>query len=130
MLHANEQTRQTAIIEQLAKRDTNPNSDEMDLDAFDPWEGLGLPLGPYNGAVEHDVLVVLEGILAGKFMTDIASETGLTEGHVELIQYMLCDADVCDYGTSPRGCWVIHGMKEEVSKLAQRWRKTFDSWNE
>jgi hypothetical protein len=41
------------------------------------------------------------------FLTDIMKRLDLPEKYVELIQYILCSAGLCDYGTSPRGCFFI-----------------------
>lgn len=128
MMHMNEKKRQEAIKRQLQRLDPDPAATSPQPDVFDPWEALELPLASYNGAVEVDILVVLEGLLAGRYNSDISDRSGMTESHVELIQYMLCESNVCDYGTSPRGCWIVHGLKNDVEALANRWRSIVDSW--
>lgn len=35
----------------------------------------------------------------------IAEALDLPEAYIELIHYILCSADLCEYGTSPRSCW-------------------------
>lgn len=71
---------------------------------------LKLSCGGYNGAVDDDVLAVMRLIADCRpiYVTEIAAETGLAPNYVELIQYILCSADLCEYGTSPRGCWPIN----------------------
>ncbi|HEY1605579.1 MAG TPA: hypothetical protein VGF77_08260 [Allosphingosinicella sp.] len=83
----------------------------------DPWVDLGVPLGGYSSSVDDDILAVLKAIRdgsrrlrqnedgPGNYVTDIAKVTGLSESHIELIQYIFCSCDWCDYGTSPRGCF-------------------------
>lgn len=76
----------------------------------DPWgDCLGLSCGGYNSEVTNDILAVMRVIIDDRpaYVTDIAEKTGLLPKHVELIQYILCSADLCEYGTSPRGCWAI-----------------------
>lgn len=66
----------------------------------------------YNGKVTSEFWSVLRLMGSSKdldqaiFNTEIAEATGLTESHVELIQYLICNNDHADYGTSPRGCWL------------------------
>lgn len=72
------------------------------------WDTLKVAYGGYNSAVDLDVLNVMEEVRYGRpaFNTDIAKKFGLSEAHVELIQYLICSAELAEYGTSPRGCWL------------------------
>ncbi len=56
------------------------------------------------------------------FSSDIAKECGWPEEYVELIKYILCSANLAEYGTSPRGAWIHHGLAELMPKVIARWR--------
>lgn len=80
------------------------------------WDALGV-LGGYNSSVDNDIRAVLKSMRPGYiYNDDIAIATGLSRTHVELIQYLLCNAELADYGTSPRGCW----LTPEGEKLADK----------
>lgn len=96
--------------------------DELDVDAilainnahdidgnpvgiWDMWEALGVPNGGYSSAVDLDVIKVMICIRDKMYGPDIAAKLGMSNSHVELIQYMLCSVDWCEYGSSPRGCF-------------------------
>lgn len=68
----------------------------------------------YSMALDTDLLNVLE-MAAGsgdKYYSDIARKLELDGKYVELLQHVLCTLDLCDYGTSPRGCWATEtGLK-------------------
>ena len=46
---------------------------------------------------------------------------------VELIQYVLCSANLCEYGTSPRACWFIDEkvadklISDSEKQYAEKW---------
>lgn len=71
----------------------------------------------YNSVVSDDFFHVLSGVSEGRYNSDIAKATGLSESHVELIQYLLCNGDHADYGTSPRGCWLTDKGKAVFEQL-------------
>ncbi len=98
--------------------DYTPNSHAQDengnfVDIWSPWEAMGLHYFSYNSQVDLDALNVLKGIAAGKYNTDIATETGLSPSHVEMIQYLFCGANWVEYGTSPRGGWIMHHINKD-----------------
>jgi hypothetical protein len=84
-------------------------------------EALYLPVFGYNSAVSDNIFNILEYLCIGnredRFVTGLAKRFDLTPEHVELIQYLLCGADLCDYGTSPRGCFITDKGRELYSKL-------------
>lgn len=73
----------------------------------------------YDGAVDSEVLRVLGLIISKRviYYTDIAKELNLEPNHVQLIQFLLCTADLCEYGCSPRGCWETEKGKEFFYKM-------------
>lgn len=81
-------------------------------------DGVDIPSGGYNSAVDLDVMSVLL-LLSEKqvFNDDLAVATGMSQEHVELIQYILCSRDLADYGTSPRGCWLTDKGKVLAEKI-------------
>lgn len=95
---------------------------------WDFWEdACKIYCVPYDKAIDDDLLAVLKGIALKKYNTDIAKELGYPPQYVELLQSILCSADWCDYGTSPRGCWIRHDLDADalIAKLerdiARRW---------
>lgn len=77
------------------------------------WDILGIECGGYNSDTDNDVFHVLVFLYmyrnnsgVSKFVDNIAKYTGMSESHVELIQYIICSRELADYGTSPRGCWL------------------------
>ena len=76
-------------------------------------EALGIQVFSYNDEVTDEVIDVMRAVNSDRrFNTEIAKDLGLKESHVELIQYLLCNNDHAEYGTSPRGC----------SGCRRRWR--------
>lgn len=75
-------------------------------------DALGIEVYSYNQQVSLELWGVLELLANAKekgesiYNTEIANELRLTPSHVELIQYLLCNNDHAEYGTSPRGCWL------------------------
>jgi len=79
------------------------NSDpDMDL-----WAVLGIECGGYDDQIDQDILKVLN-ILNTKqtYVTDLAKQMEVSATYIELIQYIICSAELAEYGSSPRGCWI------------------------
>jgi hypothetical protein len=83
------------------------------------WDQLGLDCCGHNSAVDDQIVAVLELVSGPDFIfnDDIAEKTGMTKEHVELIQYLLCSADLAEYGTSPRGCWGTEKAQQLLLKI-------------
>jgi hypothetical protein len=86
-------------------------------------EALNIQVFSYNSTVTDEVFGVMKCIAKDRpaYNTAIARAMKLKESHVELIQYLLCNNDHAEYGTSPRGCWLTEkGEKlyEQLSVLA------------
>ena len=82
-------------------------------------EALGITAFSYNSVITDEVLGVL-GLVASKDMKcayQIAEELSLKASHVELIQYMLCNNDHGEYGTSPRCMWLTEKGRELYKKI-------------
>lgn len=83
---------------------------------FDPWELFPSLYGCYSSAFDDMALEVLEGLMSRDFWPT-------TLAH-EMFQEMLCTANLCDYGTSPRGCFPNYGTDFEklLPELIAKWK--------
>ena len=97
------------------------------------WDAAGLRCSAYAADTDHDLIRVF--IETGKdphWYTDIAKRLELDEKYVCLLIEILCSADFCEYGTSPRGAWAIHSSYEaNIAKLKdwyfRTWEQEFDA---
>lgn len=84
--------------------DDNDGYQRPDLVEFwNPWIALGMY--SYSGGVDQDAINVLKGIRDKRNSFSIGERYGMSDQHVELFQYIFCNAGWCEYGVSPRGCW-------------------------
>lgn len=101
-----------------------------DDDEWDFWDNAKTHCIGYNAQIDSDALNVLRGIAAKKFNTEISKDLELPPQYVELLQSIFCSMDWCEYGTSPRGCWIIHKLVpgDLISKMVlfyeQSWKQT------
>ena len=89
-------------------------------------EAFGIKVMSYNGQVTSDFWQVLLLVHKGLYNTDIADITGMIPSHVELIQYLICNHDSYDYGTSPRGVFPITGAEELLEELLDMRKKQLE----
>jgi hypothetical protein len=87
-------------------------------DHFDPWEAFPCIYGSYSSAFDEMAILVLDNLVQRKFGRD----GGESLAH-EMFREMLCVADLCDYGTSPRGCFPVAGFAEILPALLEKWRE-------
>jgi len=86
---------------------------------YDFWSDiLGVAYGGYAQNLDEDVMRVMERMQGGDFFAESAYE--------ELISYILCGADLAEYGTSPRGAWINHEIKDLVPATISRWRRDWE----
>ncbi len=73
----------------------------------------------YDGSVDLDVLNVMEtlGGVGFAFYTRIAQNFKLNPNYVQLINFILCGADLAEYGTSPRGAWLTKKGEEFYARM-------------
>ncbi|MGE7368314.1 hypothetical protein ACQKKX_04485 [Neorhizobium sp. NPDC001467] len=90
---------------------------------FSPHEAIGVPFASYNSDIDDDILNVMRGVRDGLFCTDIAEKHGMSRTHVELIQAILCGAELANYGTSPRGSFVNLDSKDIFHRLLGYWER-------
>jgi glucan biosynthesis protein len=102
---------------------------DMNEDEWHFWsDEAKLSCVGYSSRLDYDALNVLKGIAEKKYNTDIAQELGLPEQYVELLQSIFCSVDWCEYGTSPRGCW-IDPSKDADELIAKFERYYRDRWS-
>lgn len=88
---------------------------------FDPWELFPCIYGTYSEAFDDMALVVLRNIiLASEWRHDEQAPEDLAH---EIFREMLCTADLCEYGTSPRVCFATPDFAELLPQLVDRWDK-------
>lgn len=113
------------------------SDDYVDLD-HPVFSRITKSIDPYSAGIDLDIYRVAKeiGRPGFKYMTEIAEATGLEENYVELIQTLLCAADWCNYGTSPRGCFpdddnVYPQLLEQLkSYIAKKWDVDADNGEE
>lgn len=91
-------------------------------DYFDPWRPFERCIyGSYSSDFDDMAILVLDNIVNKRW----GASAGEGLAH-EMFREMLCVADLCDYGTSPRGCfpnWSIDGIEELLVALLEKWRE-------
>ena len=84
------------------------------VDTFDPWDILDSLYGSYDEQFDDCAIDVLQDVLDGeRRRRDLAAD---------MIREMLCTAGLCDYGTSPRGCFPTEHFRELLPELIAKWR--------
>lgn len=90
--------RKAEILELLSDPD-------YDLSEGDIWLAIECNCGGYNGYWDDILLKVIKD-LRSENPENIFLEGKKYQNEVEIINYILCSADICEYGTSPRFCWL------------------------
>lgn len=97
--------------------------DDQDVgdDVFDPWEIFPCLYGSYSMAFDDMALLVLGNIrLAAQERWDEQNWSEETLAH-EMFREILCNADLCDYGASPRTCFATLAFREVLPELIDKW---------
>ena len=109
-------------IDELKAQLAKPISDREDgmasVEEFDPWEIFPSLYGSYSSEFDDMAILVLGNIINKRW----GEGEGLAH---EIFREMLCTAGLCDYGTSPRGCfpnYSIKGIEEMLTALLEKWR--------
>ncbi len=80
---------------------------------FDPWEMFPL-YGTYSSDFDECAIGVLEEIQSGnKIRHDLAAE---------MFREMLCNLDLCSYGTSPRVCFPTSEFRALLPAYIEQWK--------
>ena len=97
----------------LAKPPIPADNMYSDGECFDPWDLFPSIYGSYSGEFDALALDVLDDLKNGEFTRrDLASE---------IFREMLCVANLCEYGTSPRVCFPTEEFKALLPDLIRRW---------
>ena len=80
---------------------------------FDPWEIFPCFYGSYSGAFDQVALAVLRRMLNGEYQQEELAH--------EMFREYLCRADLCEYGSSPRGCFPTTSFRPLLNDLIDRW---------
>jgi hypothetical protein len=90
-------------------------------DTFDPWALFPCLYGSYSQAFDDMALLVLRNMeLARQDRYDEQDWAGEGLAH-EMFREMLCNAELCNYGTSPRVCFVNREFGEMLPELIAKW---------
>lgn len=87
--------------------------DLQSCDDFDPWDVLPALFGSYASEFDDCAIDVLTELRDGEKRRD---DLG-----AEMIREMLCTANLCDYGTSPRYCWPTADFEALLPELIEKW---------
>ena len=98
---------------EMAKRLPEYDGDLGD-DVFDPWSLFPCLYGIYNSEFDELAIDVLAGLRDKRFARDDLAG--------EMFREMLCTAELCDYGTSPRVCFTTPDFKELLPRLIEMWK--------
>jgi len=102
-------------------------TDEI-AEEWDFWEEAGLSCSGYGSKADANLIRVFEQTrLEGSWYDDIAQRLELSPAYVELLMEILCSANFCEYGISPRGAWAINATAEQNSKRLKDW--FFRKWD-
>jgi hypothetical protein len=117
-MHREDQKKAAANVAALLAR-PDASADDLSVgdvgDKFVPWDLFPCLYGSYSSAFDDMALAVLENIRDGKCKAeDLASE---------MFREILCTADLCEYGTSPRVCFPTEEFKALLPQLIARWER-------
>lgn len=112
-------------LEKLLARPTAPIKDYIGVidektdepEFFDPWDIFPL-YGNYSSEFDDMALRVLENLLNFNRVDE-------TLAH-EMFREMLCNKNLCDYGTSPRVCFPTTRFKELLPKYIIKWKEYYE----
>ncbi len=97
--------------------------DEDELGAegtFDPWALFPSLYGTYSQAFDDMALLVLRNLqLAAEGRWD--EQNRAEELAHEMFREMLCNSELCDYGSSPRVCFATEPFKSVLPDLIAKW---------
>lgn len=103
-----------ARVREILDRPDAEARDIGSVDDFDPWDIFPALYGTYCSSFDHCAIDVLCDIRDGQRRRDDLA--------ADMLREMLCTADLCDYGTSPRTCFPTMEFQEILPELIERWR--------
>jgi len=96
----------------------DPNTDETEY--FDPWDLFPELYGSYSSEFDDVALTVLRNISEPDY--DKRKKENIAH---EMFREMLCTKYLCDYGTSPRGCFGTKEFKKSLPELIDKWEQYY-----
>lgn len=114
----------TEIIEAYKAELLKPfHEDLIHIEVFNPWMPLkGFLYGSYSQEFDLVAITVLQN------MRDRNYDGEEAIAH-EMFREILCVADLCGYGTSPRVCFPVNGFEDILHELIEKWiHFSFLSW--
>lgn len=118
--------RQGEAVAKIRAELAKPVADAPELvcdDTFDPWELFPAIYGSYSADFDWTMLDVLRALrlaAEGDWDSAMAMQREETLAH-HIFREMLCTADLCDYGTSPRVCFATEPFKAALPELISKW---------
>lgn len=119
--------KQAAAVAKVRAELAKPIADEACLSSdeeFNPWSLFPAIYGAYSGDFDWTMLEVLRSLqLASEDDWDaaIAMQRRETLAH-HIFREMLCTADLCDYGSSPRVCFSTLEFRQVLPDLIAKWK--------
>ena len=100
-------------LSELLSLPIDEDNDMNDDERFDPWKLFPL-YGTYSGDFDKCAIEVLTEIRDRVYKRDDLA--------AHMFREMLCTADLCDYGTSPRVCFANQKFQELLPELIEKWK--------
>lgn len=115
MDHYKRQEEAAARVSEMVLRPVAKRMDQIQRDVdFDPWDLFPL-YGTYSSDFDECAIDVLEELQSGK---KVRADLG-----AEMFREILCHAELCDYGTSPRGCFATQDFKAVLPAFIEKWKE-------
>lgn len=83
-------------------------------DEFDPWDIFPCLLGCYSKAFDDLAIEVLEAVRDKRIESESLAH--------QMFREILCTAELCDYGSSPRACFATAEFEQLLPVLIDRWK--------
>lgn len=112
----------------LAKPTPKDEHDVADREFFDPWSDVITGIyGSYSSVSDQLMIECLEAVRDRKTFEFIESKGFVAE----FMLYVLAGHGLTDYGTSPRGGWPNHDIRDLWQPLIDKWRAYYAAaWSE
>jgi hypothetical protein len=97
-------------------------TEPTEADEWDFWSTAGLTCSGYDSSNDYNLIrVFIETGKPNAWYTDIARHLDLPDLYVALLMEILCSANFCEYGMSPRGAWAIRDTYEANLVRLKAW---------
>jgi hypothetical protein len=102
-----------AKVREILDRPAAEARELQSIHDFDPWDIFPALYGSYDSDFDDCAIDVLTELRDGEKRRD---DLG-----AEMLREMLCVANLCDYGTSPRFCFPTSEFKALLPELIDKW---------